>query len=136
MKQSVARSRLGPPRLDEEGHYHFQFQFALEESVFAGHFPGRPILPGVFQIEMTRQAAEAVAVAASAGPAGDSGADLTVTRIVKAKFSRVIEPGEVIDLLLRCVSTGGRVVARSNLSIGDERAGECRLELVERSDAV
>lgn len=124
MRDCVASARVGEARLDSDGKHAFQFRFAPTEAVFAGHFPGQPILPGVFQIEMTRQAAEAAL-----------GRGLSVAKIVKAKFSRVIEPGELVDLVVRCDTDEKLILARAKLSVGGERAGECRLELIDKQEA-
>ena len=55
--------------------------------VFKGHFPGNPILPGVFQIEMVRTAWEAVA-----NKRGN------IVNVVKAKFTGVILPGQDVSV--------------------------------------
>ena len=58
--------------------------------MFAGHFPDRPMLPGVFQLEMAHVAAESVL-----------NCPLAVREIPKAKFQRPILPGEIVRLELK-----------------------------------
>ena len=60
MRDSIAAARIGEPRQNAEGATVFEFKFDPEDPTFAGHFPGHPILPGVFQLEMVRIAAERV----------------------------------------------------------------------------
>lgn len=52
MRSCIERSLLHGDRRDSGGE--FLFSFAAEEDTFKGHFPNHPILPGVFQLEMTR----------------------------------------------------------------------------------
>lgn len=66
--------------------------FAADHPAFAGHFPGRPIVPGVLLLD--------AAVAALARR--DGGA---VGEIVSAKFLRPVAPGE--PLVLRLAATEG-----------------------------
>ena len=60
MRESIAAARIGEPRPDGDGRTVLEFKFAASDPVFAGHFPGRPILPGVFQLELAHVAAELV----------------------------------------------------------------------------
>lgn len=117
MKDCIARCRIeGPESI--EGGVAFEFRFASDEAVFKGHFPQKPILPGVFQIEMARMAAEWA-----------MGKRLAIARVEKSKFSRPIMPDETIRLEIRCESAGETIRAKAKLSVGGERAGETALEL-------
>jgi 3-hydroxyacyl-[acyl-carrier-protein] dehydratase len=118
VRNAIERSRLGGQTRDAEGRAVFEFRFAEGEPLFAGHFPGRPMLPGVFQIEMARMAAE-----------WSAGRRLAVREVVKTKFSRVLLPGETICLALRMEEEGGVLHADARFSVGGERAGETRLAL-------
>ena len=58
MQSSIAAARIGNPQNAADGPAIFvNFVFRANDSVFAGHFPNRPLLPGIFQLEMTRAAA-------------------------------------------------------------------------------
>lgn len=63
--------------------------------VFAGHYPGQPILPGVLQCEAAFQAG-AVLIAATAPPA--AGQVPVVTRLNQVQFRRMVRPGETLEL--------------------------------------
>jgi len=68
----------------------------INEGFFAGHFPGRPIMPGVLIVEALAQAAGILAVE-SLGLAG-SGKLVYFMAIDGAKFRKPVEPGVLLRL--------------------------------------
>jgi 3-hydroxyacyl-[acyl-carrier-protein] dehydratase len=68
----------------------------INEPFFAGHFPGRPIMPGVLIVEALAQAAGVLAVEAL-GLAG-SGKLVYFMAIEGAKFRQPVEPGVLLKL--------------------------------------
>ena len=68
----------------------------INEPFFQGHFPGRPIMPGVLIIEALAQAAGVLAVEAL-GLAG-SGKLVYFMAIDSAKFRTPVEPGVLLRL--------------------------------------
>ena len=68
----------------------------INEGFFAGHFPGRPIMPGVLIVEALAQAAGILAVE-SLGLAG-SGKLVYFMAIEGAKFRAPVEPGVLLRL--------------------------------------
>ncbi len=69
---------------------------SINEPFFAGHFPGRPIMPGVLIVEALAQAAGVLAVE-SLGLAG-SGKLVYFMAIEGAKFRLPVEPGCLLTL--------------------------------------
>jgi 3-hydroxyacyl-[acyl-carrier-protein] dehydratase len=69
---------------------------SFNESFFQGHFPGRPIMPGVLIVEAMAQAAGILAVE-SLGLAG-SGKLVYFMAIDGAKFRTPVEPGCLLSL--------------------------------------
>lgn len=69
---------------------------SINESFFQGHFPGRPIMPGVLIVEALAQAAGVLAVE-SLGLAG-SGKLVYFMAIEGAKFRAPVEPGCLLSL--------------------------------------
>jgi 3-hydroxyacyl-[acyl-carrier-protein] dehydratase len=68
------------------------------EQFFAGHFPGRPVMPGVLILEAMAQAAGILAfVTANVYP--DENVRFYFAGIDKARFRRPVEPGD--QLMLR-----------------------------------
>ena len=68
----------------------------INEQFFQGHFPGRPIMPGVLIVEALAQAAGVLAVE-SLGLAG-SGKLVYFMAIDGAKFRLPVEPGCLLQL--------------------------------------
>jgi 3-hydroxyacyl-[acyl-carrier-protein] dehydratase len=82
---------------------------------FAGHFPGRPIMPGVLQVEALAQTA---AVCAMAMPEFEGGMGL-FAGIDEIRFKRIVEPGETLRLeavMLKLHRAFGR--AKVSASVG------------------
>ncbi|MCP8892193.1 3-hydroxyacyl-ACP dehydratase FabZ [Sphingomonas faeni] len=69
---------------------------SMNEQFFQGHFPGRPIMPGVLIVEAMAQAAGILAVE-SLGLAG-SGKLVYFMAIDGAKFRKPVEPGVLLKL--------------------------------------
>lgn len=98
-----------------------------DEPFFAGHFPGRPTLPGVLMCEAIAQLG-AIAVLTDDRYAGRlplfGGLD-------KARFRRQVGPGDTLELEVamgRLSSRAGRGSGRA--SVGGELACECDLLFV------
>ena len=99
----------------------FEFQFGADDLTFAGHFPGRPILPGIFQMEMARVAAEIFL-----------DCPLAMGEIRKAKFQRPILPDEIVRMELKLSENSGAIEARAAFSVDGQTAGETILFLCRR----
>lgn len=80
---------------------------SFNEPFFQGHFPGRPIMPGVLQIEALAQAAGILAVE-NLGLAG-TGKLVYFMAIEEAKFRAPVEPGVLLDLRAGFVQKRSRV---------------------------
>jgi 3-hydroxymyristoyl/3-hydroxydecanoyl-(acyl carrier protein) dehydratase len=85
MRNSIAAARISGPSGQADGAVVFEFRFGADDPVFAGHFPAHPLLPGVFQLEMTRASAEWALHC-----------PLALNEVSKAKFQRPILPEEIV----------------------------------------
>jgi 3-hydroxyacyl-[acyl-carrier-protein] dehydratase len=68
----------------------------VNEPYFAGHFPDRPIMPGVLIVEAMAQTAAALVVA-SIGPAAE-GKPVYFMTIDQARFRRPVLPGDQLRI--------------------------------------
>jgi len=92
---------------------------SFNEGFFQGHFPGRPIMPGVLQIEALAQAAGILAIEAL-NLAG-TGKLVYFMSIDEAKFRNPVEPGVLLDLRAGFVQKRSRVCKFwGKASIGDK----------------
>lgn len=69
----------------------------INEHFFAGHFPRRPVMPGVLMLEALAQAA-AVLSFESSGQLPDDRTVYYFAGIDNARFKRVVEPGDQLLL--------------------------------------
>ena len=80
----------------------------VNEPHFQGHFPGTPIMPGVFFIEAMGQTA---GVLIGLGEELiDTGMLIYLMSIERAKFRRMVRPGDVVELPVEIARHGSRVL--------------------------
>src|SRR5471030_1382258 len=123
MQRSIAAARIGEPQKNADGANVFEFCFRAGDPLFAGHFPNHPLLPGVFQLEIARVAAESIL-----------NCPLAVREISKAKFQRPILPDETVRLELKLSEASGTIQARASFSVKGQPAGETILLLWRNRD--
>ncbi|WP_407696558.1 3-hydroxyacyl-ACP dehydratase FabZ [Sphingomonas abietis] len=80
---------------------------SFNEGFFQGHFPGRPIMPGVLIVEALAQAAGVLAVE-SFGLSG-TGKLVYFMAIEGAKFRTPVEPGVLLTLEVEVVQLRGKI---------------------------
>lgn len=101
----------------------FEFDLPADYAGFAGHFPGEPVLPGMCHVAL---AVEVVRRAHAP--------DAALRRVMRARFTRKVAPGERLRIVLRPDSGGARGDGalpsaaertwRASHSVGGERAAE------------
>ena len=97
----------------------------INEGFFQGHFPGRPIMPGVLIVEALAQAAGVLAVQ-SLGLAG-SGKLVYFMAIEGAKFRAPVEPGVLLRLEVEFVQKRSTVCKfAGRAKIGDKVVAEAQ----------
>jgi 3-hydroxyacyl-[acyl-carrier-protein] dehydratase len=80
---------------------------SFNEQFFQGHFPGKPIMPGVLQIEALAQAAAILAIETL--ELGGTGKLVYFMAIDEAKFRAPVEPGVLLDMNVGFVQKRARV---------------------------
>ena len=74
----------------------------INEPFFVGHFPNRPVMPGVLIIEALAQAAGILAYKSMNTSPNDGGLYL-FAGIDNARFRRVVEPGDQLRLEVKVI---------------------------------
>ena len=80
---------------------------SFNEQFFQGHFPGRPIMPGVLQVEALAQAAGILAVETL--ELAGTGKLVYFMAIEQAKFRAPVEPGVLLELNVGFVQKRAKV---------------------------
>ena len=93
--------------LDVGERIHAVKAVSFNEQFFQGHFPGRPIMPGVLQVEALAQAAASLAIE-TLDLAG-SNKLVYFMSIDEAKFRAPVEPGVLLDLEVGFLQKRARV---------------------------
>ncbi|MDR3477796.1 MAG: 3-hydroxyacyl-ACP dehydratase FabZ [Gammaproteobacteria bacterium] len=76
----------------------------INEPFFVGHFPGRPVMPGVLILEALAQAAGVLAYK-STNTLPSEGVLYYFAGIDNARFRRVVEPGDQLRLEVKVIKT-------------------------------
>jgi 3-hydroxyacyl-[acyl-carrier-protein] dehydratase len=99
----------------------------INEPFFEGHFPHRPVMPGVLMLEALAQAA-AILSFDSMGVESDEKTVYYFAGIDGARFKRPVEPGDqlILDVTLER-SKSGIYKFKARAMVGDELAVEAEL---------
>jgi len=73
--------------------------------IFAGHYPGNPIMPGVLLCEAIFQSSALLMGKMGAVKNADSSALPVLTRINSAKFKRSVHPGDTVRIQVKMSET-------------------------------
>ncbi len=107
----------------------------INEPFFTGHFPHRPVMPGVLMIEALAQTAALLSFE-SLGQAPDAHTVVLFLGIDGARFKRVVEPGDQLILEAGIErAKAGIYKYRTRASVGGETAVEAELMCTMRRTA-
>lgn len=98
----------------------------INEPFFQGHYPGRPVMPGVLQIEAMSQAAGILILRKA--PIEDSTVALFLSAD-KVKFRQAIEPGDSVEIHAKLLKTrsGKIATARCECRVNGKVASSAEL---------
>ena len=100
---------------------------SINEPFFQGHFPGKPVMPGVLILESMAQACGVLAHVAQA-TTEDVGGIYYLVKVDNAKFNRMVVPGDQVLLEVkqtRLMRGMGRYEARA--TVNGQRTASCEL---------
>jgi 3-hydroxyacyl-[acyl-carrier-protein] dehydratase len=90
-----------------------------DEWFFPGHFPGRPIMPGVVMVEALAQAGAVAALSLEE----NRGKLALFAGIDDVRFKRMVEPGDELTLACELEAVRGPIGrGKARASVGDELA--------------
>lgn len=121
MFDQIAQAMIQLEKTDEPPGFVATYVFPDTWPMFAGHFPHRPILPGVFEIEMVRVAMDQL-----------TGRSHQVHQVVTSKFTREVKPNENIEVRATCVDVPAGCKVSATAHVGDEPAAKVTLVLGEK----
>ena len=99
----------------------------INEPFFVGHFPHRPVMPGVMMLEAMAQTAALLSFA-TANAAPDSKSVYYFAGIDAARFKRVVEPGDQLVMDVELVrQKAGIFKFKGTCRVGEELACEAEL---------
>ncbi|MFZ2314553.1 MAG: 3-hydroxyacyl-ACP dehydratase FabZ [Gammaproteobacteria bacterium] len=103
----------------------------MNEPFFNGHFPGRPVMPGVLMLEAMAQAGGILAYKTTNTKPSD-GVLLYFAGIDNARFRRVVEPGDQLRLEVKVLRAKRDIWKLEGFAyVGDELA--CSAEFLSAS---
>lgn len=100
---------------------------SLSEDLFLDHFPGHPVLPGALVLE-SMATLGGVLLEAMMREKGRNDLHAVLTMAEKAKFRRMVKPGDVMMIDARAISAsedGGRIEAK--VAVDGELTAEASL---------
>ncbi len=107
----------------------------INEPFFVGHFPHRPVMPGVMMLEAMAQTAALLSFA-TLGVTPDNKAVYYFAGIDAARFKRPVEPGDQLVMTVELTRMkAGIFKFKAQAHVGDELACEAELMCTMRTVA-
>jgi 3-hydroxyacyl-[acyl-carrier-protein] dehydratase len=88
---------------------HFEVKADLE--ILKGHFPGKPILPGVVQIELMAQASAFVSLPLNNLSIAGLDVETLLISVEKSKFRKLVVPGMKLEIHATMIKNRGTIAS-------------------------
>ena len=96
----------------------------MNEPFFMGHFPHKPLMPGVLQIEAMAQAGALACLLGEKKPQND----FVLAQVQKGKFKNVVQPGDVLKIHAEVTRfLQGMVQIKASCEVNDQCVSQCEL---------
>ncbi len=98
----------------------------INEPYFQGHYPGRPVMPGVLQLEAMAQAAGIMLLR---NVPSESGKIAFFMSADKVKFRRAVEPGDCLEIRVKLtrIKANKIATAEADCKVGGKVVSSCDL---------
>jgi len=97
---------------------------AINEPFFSGHFPGKPIMPGVLIVEAMAQAGGVLAFKTFPGMKGD----VFFMGIDGARFRKPVVPGDTLKMVVEVVKHRREIwIFEGTAFVNEQKVAEARL---------
>ena len=113
MKNDIKGALLSVRHDSVAGEIIAEYSFARDLAIFSGHFPGNPVLPGIFQVEMARYALEAA-----------NHMNYNIGSISKAKFINMILPDNRITVKIKVAEIDSGIKIRAKSYVDQTQASD------------
>lgn len=99
----------------------------INEEVFQGHFPGEPVLPGVYIVEAMAQAGS-IPLLKQEGFEGMTG---YLGGLNKVKFRKKVVPGDVLRIVVDIVKLKKNAgIGKGQAFVGDKKVAEAEMTFI------
>lgn len=110
----------------DAGTIRMSSRLPMESTIFEGHFPKFPILPGVMMLEIMNQTAGFMVYLRF-----NRERFVFLGGVKRAKFRRMVKPGAAFDVSARITHDGsGFFIAETSLRVDDEVAADAEIVLI------
>lgn len=120
----VIERKLGPKYPNRVGNtIHAVKNVTINEPYFQGHFPHRPVMPGVIILEVMAQVGALLCYREEEPPQ-----DVALVGVNEGRFRRPVLPGDQLNIFMDCRKDRGQIlIFGGQVKVGNEVVAEAEL---------